>query len=137
MANFKKAMIGFAIVAAALFTPAAARAQGMSDVTQIYLGHAVTIGDKVLQPGSYTIEQMNIAGGASPVLTFRADDGSRTEVAAKTTPIVENRTQPANRVLFYRAGGKYYLDKIWVKGWNYGFQFSNPGNSKKHTASNR
>ena len=38
------------------------------------------------------------------------------------------------RVLFYRDGNKFYLDKIWVKGWNYGFQFNNPGNSKKRAA---
>ena len=34
---------------------------------QIYLAHTVTIGDKVLQRGAYTIEQLDIAGGASPV----------------------------------------------------------------------
>jgi hypothetical protein len=136
MTKFRVGAIGFAIAAAIMSAPAWLQAQSISDVTQIYLAHTVSIGHTVLPRGNYTIEKMDIAGGDSPVLMFRDETGRKLNVSARVAPIVENRTQPATRVLFYRDGSKFYLDKIWVAGWSYGFQFDNPGRAKKPVSSN-
>jgi hypothetical protein len=116
---------------AAAVLSAPAQSLGTTDVAQVYLSHAVTVRKTVLPRGNYTVEKMDIAGGDSPVLMFRDETGRKVNVSARVAPIVENRTQPATRVLFYRDGSKFYLDKIWVAGWAYGFQFDNPGRTSK------
>jgi hypothetical protein len=97
-----------------------------SDRAPIGLSHPVTVGTKTLQPGNYSIEQLSIAGGDSPVLVIRGDNGMRVQTAVMIAPSVENRVQPDTRVVFYRIGHDYYLDRIWVKGWTYGYKFALP-----------
>jgi hypothetical protein len=118
-------MTAFAMGLAVLCLAGGLQAQ-QSDVAQIYLQHSVTIGHKTLEKGLYSVEKMDLAGGDSPVLVLRGENGARTETSARAMPIVENRTQPETRVLLARVAGKYYLDKIWIKGWSYGFQFTVP-----------
>lgn len=113
------------IIGTALISANKIEAQS-SDRAPIGLSHRVTVGDKILQPGNYTIEQLNIAGGESPVLVIRGDNGARVETAVMIAPTVENRVQPDTRVIFYRIGRAYYLDKIWVRGWTYGYKLALP-----------
>ena len=42
----------------------------MWDTVKVTLPYTITLGDKTLPPGDYTIKQLPTAGGDSPVLQF-------------------------------------------------------------------
>lgn len=118
------------ITAAILSVPVTAQAQSYpsSDTFEVTLMHPVTVNGKVLQAGNYKMEPLNIAGGDSPVLVIRGDNDTRVEVSAMTFPTYAPRPQTTTRVLFHHIGGKYYIDRIWVKGQNFGYAFKLPKN---------
>ena len=117
------ALIGsFAVMTA----PTALLAQKWDDEVPITLANPVTVGGKVLQPGNYTVKQMDIAGGDLPVVVIRGDGDTRVDADVIVTPALQNRVQPATRILYYHVGDSYYFDTIWVKGWSYGFKFKPP-----------
>src|SRR5580700_10079182 len=65
------AAIALAIGLAALAMPGKIEAQQTaSDRFDISLSHPVTIGNKVLQPGNYSLEPVNLAGGDAPALSI-------------------------------------------------------------------
>ena len=118
------------ITAAIISLPEKVQAQSYpsSDTFEVTLLHAVTVNGKLLQPGNYNMEPLNIAGGDSPVLVIRGDNDTHAEVSAMTFPTYVTRPQIATRVLLHHIGGKYYFDRIWVKGQNYGYAFRLPKN---------
>ncbi len=124
--NFSCVALAFA--AALVAIPDAARAQAINsnDTFQIDVPYTVTIGHKVLQPGTYTVEPLNLAGGDAPVLVIRGTDNTKTQINAKIVPTAENRVQPETRVLFHHVGGRYYFDRIWAKGAIFGYKFELP-----------
>ncbi len=101
-----------------------------SDRFDITLPHAVTVGNKVLQAGNYSVKPLNMAGGDAPVLTFRAENGMIFKTSAMVSPTAENRLQPETRVVLRRVGRRYYFDTIWVQGLAYGYRFPAPKNAK-------
>lgn len=117
-----------AMSAAILSVPTTAQAQSYpsSDIFEVTLSHPTTISGKILQPGNYNMEPLNIAGGDSPVLVIRGDKDLRIDVSAMTIATSSTRPQSYTRVLFHHIGNKYYLDRIWVKGQNYGYKFPLP-----------
>jgi len=117
------------LTAALAVTPARAQIT-TNDAFEITVSNVVTIGHKTLQPGDYTVEPLNIAGGDTPVLLFRGSNDTRVQLAVKVIPTVENRTQAETRVLFHHIGNRYYFDRIWVKGVAYGYKFELPKNVK-------
>lgn len=119
----------FSLMAALAVTPAKAQTTA-TDAFEISLSNPVTVGQQTLQPGDYTVEPLNIAGGEAPVLTFRGINDARVRLVAKVIPTAQNRTQPETRVLFHHIGNRYYFDRIWVKGFAYGYKFELPKNVK-------
>jgi hypothetical protein len=130
IANLTFAASLLAITSAMFSVPKKAQAQSYpsSDIFEVTLSHPTTINGKVLQPGNYNLEPMNIAGGDSPVLVIRGGKDTRLEVSAMTVSTYATRPQTYTRVLFHHIGNKYYLDRIWVKGQNYGYKFPLPKN---------
>ena len=119
------------VVAMAILMVAPMPAQILtSDIFEVTISNTVTIGDKMLPPGDYKIEPLNIAGGDAPVLLIRGSNDSKVRVATKVIPTVENRLQPETRVLYHHIGDRYYFDRIWVKGLAYGYKFELPKNVK-------
>ena len=106
----------FSLMAALAVTPAKAQTTA-TDAFEISLSNPVTVG-------------LNIAGGEAPVLTFRGINDARVRLVAKVIPTAQNRTQPETRVLFHHIGNRYYFDRIWVKGFAYGYKFELPKNVK-------
>jgi hypothetical protein len=129
-ANLTFAASLLAITLAIFSVPETAKAQSYpsSDIFDVTLSHPVTINGKVLQPGNYNVEPLNIAGGDSPVLVIRGDKDTRVEVSAMTVATYATRPQTYTRVLFHHIGNNYYLDRIWVKGQYYGYKFPLPKN---------
>jgi hypothetical protein len=128
--NLTLAASVLSITAAIFSAPQTAQAQSYpsSDTFNVTLLHPVSVNGKVLQPGNYSMEPLNIAGGDSPVLVIRGDNDTRVEVSAMTAPTYASRPQNATRVLLHHIGNQYYFDRIWVKGQYYGYKFPLPKN---------
>lgn len=122
---------GFLAITIGMFYPpeqAQAQSSPSSDSFKVALLHPITISGKVLQPGSYSMEPLNIAGGDSAVLVIRADSGDREEVSAAISPTYVSRPARDTRVLLRHIGKRYYFDTIWVKNQYYGYKFTMPKN---------
>jgi outer membrane biosynthesis protein TonB len=110
-----------------LLTASAVLAQGpLYDKVTVTLPYPVTVNGTVLQPGDYVIRQHDDAGGGSRVLHFFTDDGMKLETTAMAIPALENRTQEHTRLVLDHIGSEYYLNKIWVQGKDYGYEFPIP-----------
>jgi hypothetical protein len=136
--RFPTLAIASAIGLAMLATPNTIKAQQTpSDRFDIALAYPVTIGNKILQPGNYSVEPLTIAGGEAPVLLIGGDKGIRLETSAMVAPAIENRIQPETRVLLHHIGNRYYFDTIWVKGVAYGYRFPLPKGVKVRASQDR
>jgi len=120
------ALAGFATLVA----PNKIEAQPLNDRVEVNLPYSVTIGDKILQPGNYTIQELDSVA-KSPVLLIYGDNGMKFETSALTISALENRTQSDTRVILHHIGNDYYFDKIWIQGKDYGYEFVLPNNVKQ------
>jgi hypothetical protein len=80
----------------------------------------VTAGDKVLEPGKYTIQRL--PNSTSKVLLIHDEDG---KFQAMMMPIsaYSLRTPEDTKVVLHRVGDhEYHFDKIWIQGNNYGYE---------------
>jgi len=120
-------MITAGVLALGLATWTPSKAQGpLYDRVNVNLPYSVTIGDRTLQPGDYTIQQLRDQGGGSRVLLIYSDSGMKFETSAMTIPALENRTQEDTRVMLHHFGNDYYFDKVWIQGKDYGYEFPLP-----------
>ncbi len=101
-------------------------AQGpLYDKVIVDLPYSVTIQNKTLTPGEYTIRQLP-GEGQSRTLLIYSDNGTRFETSSMTIPALSNRTPDDTSVVLHHFGNDYYFDKIWVQGKNYGYEFPLP-----------
>jgi hypothetical protein len=105
-------------------------AQTMWDVIQVNLPYAVTLGDKTLPPGQYTIKQLQ-GDDNSPVLQIFNGSGQKFETAAMTVHTVDPDTPQKTSISLHHIGDSYYIDKIWVAGKNYGYEIPLPKNARE------
>jgi hypothetical protein len=128
--SFTFAASALALGLATLVMPRPIQAQPLWDRVDVNLPYSVTIGDRILQPGSYVIQQLDSPSGGSQVLLIYGDNGMKFETSALTIPALENRTQPDTRVVLHHIGNDYYFDKVWVQGKDYGYEFPLPNSVK-------
>jgi hypothetical protein len=102
----------------------------MYDRIHVNLPYTVTLQNKTLQPGDYTIQQLPSAAGDSRVLLFYTDDGMKFETSAMTIPTLDNRTPEDTRLVLNHVGEDYYISKIWVQGKDYGYELPVPDSIK-------
>src|SRR5262249_669990 len=105
-------------------------AQPLFDTVHVNLPYTVTIKDKTLPPGEYTIEQDRDLSGNSRILRFYADNGMKFETSAMTIPTLDPETARHTSVILHQVGPDYYFDKIWIQGKDYGYEFPLPSNVK-------
>jgi len=106
-------------------------AQGpLWDVVHVNLPYTVTIGEKTLQPGEYTIQQLRDLGGGSRVLLIYSDSGMKFETSAMTIPALDINTARDTKVVLHHFGPDYYFDKVWIQGKDYGYEFPLPNSVK-------
>ena len=104
-------------------------AQGpMYDRVEVDLPYAVTVNDTTLQPGHYTIRQHESTAGGSRIVHIFSNDGMKLETTAMGIPALDNRTPEHTKVVLNHIGEGYYLNKIWVQGKDYGYEFPIPEN---------
>ena len=122
---------GLAVGLAVLSTPG--NAQGpLWDVVHVNMPYTVTIGEKTLQPGNYTIQQNRDSAGGSRILLIYADSdqGAKFETSAMTIPTLDPDTARDTKIVLHHYGSDYYFDKIWVQGKDYGYEFPLPRSVK-------
>jgi len=130
--NVKRLVLSAGVLALGVASlTVATKAQGpLYDTVLVNLPYTITIGDRVLQPGDYTIRQLSSPGGASRVLLIYSDNGMKFETSAMTIPALDNRTPEDTRVVLHHFGSDYYFDKIWIQGKDYGYEFPLPDSVK-------
>ncbi len=121
---------GICALGLALWT-APSIAQGpMYDRVQVNLPYTVTVGDKTLQPGDYVIQQLRSITSANRILLIYSDNGMKFETSAMTIPALDNNTPDSTKVVLDHYGPDYYIDKIWIQGKDYGYEFPVPASVK-------
>lgn len=113
------------VVSVGFFTLSALAQGPMYDKVTVNLPYAVTVNGTVLQPGEYVIRQHEDPAG-SRVLHFFTDEGMKLETTAMAIPTLDNRTPEHTKLILDHVGDNYYLNKIWVQGKNYGYEFPLP-----------
>jgi len=108
-----------------------AKAQGpLWDVVHVNLPYTVTVGDKTLDPGEYTIEQNHGTGGGAKVLLIYSDKGLKFETSAMTIPALDPDTARHTEVILGKLGSDYYMQKVWIQGKDYGYEIPVPNRLK-------
>ena len=109
------------IVLGAAFT---LRSQGLTDGIKVTLPAPVTVGEVVLDPGDYEIRRASTA--TDQVLQIFSKDKLRYQTNVLTVPALEKDTPEDSKVILHHIGDKYYFDKIWMQGKDYGYEFVLP-----------
>jgi len=109
-------------------------AQGpLYDTVKVNLPYTVTVADRTLPPGEYTIRQNQSASGASPILLIYSDNGMHFETSAMTIPALDPNTARDTQVILDNVDNKYYMRKIWIQGKDYGYEFPTPRELKERS----
>jgi flagellar biosynthesis GTPase FlhF len=109
------------IVLGATFTLSS---QGLTDGVKVTLPAPVTVGDVVLDPGEYEIRRASIV--TDSVLRIFSNDKLRYQTNVLTIPALGKDTPEDTKVILHHIGDKYYFDKIWMQGKDYGYEFVLP-----------
>ena len=118
---------GAAALALAMWiTPGAVQGQPMYDRIHVNLPYKIMLGEKTLEPGDYTIQQLPDSGGGSRILLFYTDNGMKFETSAMTIPALDINTARDTKVVLNHTGNDYYINKIWVQGKDYGYELPVP-----------
>jgi hypothetical protein len=104
--------------------------QPLYDRIHANIPYPVVLGDKILQPGDYTIQQLPDSGGGARVLLFYTDNGMKFETSAMTIPALDINTAPETKLVLNHTGDEYYINKIWVQGKDYGYELPIPDRLK-------
>jgi len=126
---FKDPASALALGCAACLAALTLQAQPMYDRIHVNLPYTVTMQNKTLQPGDYTIQQLPSTGD-SRVLLFYTKDGMKFETSAMTIPTLDQKTPSDTKVILGHVGDDYYISKIWVQGKDYGYELPVPDNIK-------
>jgi len=119
--------VGAAALALTMWTtPVKVQGQPMYDRIKVNLPYKIMLGEKTLQPGDYTIQQLPSNGGGSRVLLFYTDAGMKFETSAMTIPALDINTPSDTKVILSHVGDDYYINKIWVQGKDYGYELPMP-----------
>jgi len=102
-------------------------AQGpLYDRVKVTLPYPVSVNGTVLPAGDYDIRQHESAAGGSRVLHFFSDGGLKLETTAMAIPTVDNRTPEETKLVLEHIGSDYILNKVWVQGKDYAYEFPIP-----------
>jgi len=125
MKSFANTAGAAALALAMWITPGTVQGQPLYDRIHVNLPYQITLGEKVLQPGEYTIQRLPDNGGAR-ILLFYTDNGMKFETSAMTIPALDINTARDTKLILNHVGDDYYIHKIWVQGKDYGYELPMP-----------
>lgn len=116
---------------AATLLACSAWAQGpLFDRVSVSFPQDVHVNGTVIPAGHYEIQQLRSLGAGARILFVTRGTGTRYEASGTTIPIVNNQTPAETRVILQHIGQNYYLNKIWIGGKDYGYDFPLPAEAK-------
>jgi hypothetical protein len=122
--HFRKLLLVVIAVAIVTFS-AGLRGQGLIDGIKVTLPHAVTVGEKVLEPGEYEIRRPSSVN--RDILQIFSKDKMVYETNVLTVATGPDEKDPKEtKVVLHHIGDAYYFDKIWMEDRNYGWEFPLP-----------
>ena len=65
------------------------------------------------------------------MLHFYSDRGMKLETTAMAIPALDNRTPSETKLILDHVGNDYYLNKIWIQGKDYGYEFPLPSEIRR------
>jgi len=65
------------------------------------------------------------------VLHFYSDRGMKLETTAMAIPALDNRSPSETKLILDHVGNDYYLNKIWIQGKDYGYEFPLPSEIRR------
>ena len=98
----------------------------VGDEVMVTFDQTVQVGSQSLPAGKYTIRQVTSASNPR-VLEFTSNHGTKLDATVAAVPILQNTPPSKTRVILDDEGGSVRLDKIWVQGKSYGYQFPGHG----------
>jgi hypothetical protein len=125
----KNAVATLALGLGAWTTLGTIQAQPLYDRVNVNLPYTVTIGEKTLQPGEYVIQQLPSQGNDKIVLIY-SDNGMKFQTSAMAIPALDPNTARDTKLELHQLGNDYYLQKIWIQGKDYGYEFPLPDRVK-------
>ena len=93
------------------------------DKVIVDLPYPTQVGDTVIEPGKYEFREMDSAAGKSQIMFVRDGGTAKHRATAMSIPVLDNNTPEETKVILTKVGNTYQLDKIWIVGKNYGYQF--------------
>jgi hypothetical protein len=126
----QNAVAAIAIGVASWAAMGTVQAQPLYDRVNVNLPYTVTIGDHTLQPGDYIFQQLPSEAGNSRVVLIYSDNGMKFRTSAMSIPALDPNTARDTKLVLHHFGNDYYLDKIWIQGKDYGYEFPVPDRVK-------
>src|SRR5712691_852166 len=102
----------------------------LTDKVMVDLPNQIQMNGRAVPAGRYELRQLNNAAGGAHVMFVTNEGGTQFEAAVTTIPALANNTPDETRVILQRVGANYYLDKVWVAGKDYGYEFELPADAK-------
>ena len=119
------------VISVGILTASFVMGQGpIYDKVEVNLPYAITVNNKVLPPGNYVIREHESPAGASRIVHFYDNQGMKLETTAMAIPALDKRTPEETKLILDHIGSCYYLNKIWVQGKDYGYEFPIPESVK-------
>lgn len=103
---------------------AVAQAQNpnLADRIMVDMPYRVAVADTVLNPTKLEIREVS-----DNVLQFFNSNELKVEATVFTIPTFDNQPSPETRVVLRKYGNdEYYIDRIWLEGKTYGYEFRIP-----------
>ena len=121
-----------AIAFAAIMVSATSRGQTAPyDRVMVDFQTNVNVNGKVIPPGHYEITELGSAGQGARILFVASNSGTTFEVSGATIAILQNEPPAQTKVILQRIGQNYYLNKVWINGKDYGYEFPLPAEARK------
>jgi len=99
----------------------------VGDEVMVTFDQSVQVGSHTLPAGKYTIRQVTSASNPR-VLEFTSKNGTKLDATVSAIPVLQNTPPSKTRVILDEEAGTPRLDKIWVQGKSYGYQFPGKAN---------
>jgi len=102
-------------------------AQGpVGDKVEVKFNQEVRVGSQTLPAGEYEIRQITSASNPR-VLEFTTNHGTNLQATVTAVPIMQNTPPAETQVILDQEGSVARLNRIWVQGKTYGYEFPGKG----------
>ena len=117
--------LSFLTAAVVTFAFVGVMAAQTRDRVLVQVPYSFQVEGKTLPPGQYRIIEARRPGGGHSLLIQGKQDNMLKIVAltpATTIPAMEKPASSETKVVLWKLGATYYLDKVWMKGKTVGWQ---------------